>query len=321
MIEGGDQLGSGNDMARILSVVLNPAIDIACTAETVEPQHKVRTRDQLHHAGGGGANVARVLAELGSDVALAYLSGGETGPLYEALLSQRALREHRFAMNGPVRISYTVQESASGKEYRFVPDGPQVTSAEVQPLLDFVASFDGDYLIASGSLPPGADPAAYASMSQMARRAGTKFVLDTSGDALRLALEEGGIYLVKPSQRELEQIAGRKLDAEGLAAQASALVAHGAARHVAVSMGHEGALLANEGGVFRLPAIKVEAKSAVGAGDSFVGGMVHWLATGHDVKDAFRFALAAGAAAVLHPGTELCRRGDVMRMYEAMERA
>jgi 6-phosphofructokinase 2 len=305
-------------MARILSVVLNPAIDIACTADKVEPLHKVRTRDQLHHAGGGGTNVARVLAELAGDVELAYLSGGETGPLFEKLLSRKGLHEHRFAMKGPVRISYTVRESGSGQEFRFVPDGPEVTPGELQPLLDFVAGFDGDYLVASGSLPPGVDPAVYADMARMARRAGAAFVLDTSGDALRIALEEGGIFLVKPSQRELEHIAGRKLDAASLADEASALVARGAARNVAVSMGAQGALLANSDGVFELPAIKVEAKSAVGAGDSFVGAMVHWLAQGNGVRDAFRFGLAAGAAAVLHPGTELCRRDDVMRMYREM---
>jgi 6-phosphofructokinase 2 len=315
------QQGSGIAMARILSVVINPAIDIACTADKVEPLHKVRTRDQLHHAGGGGANVARVLAELGSSVDLAYLSGGQTGPLYETLLSRHGLREHRFPMNGPVRISYTVRESGTGQEYRFVPDGPQVTPGELQPLLDFVASFDGEYLVASGSLPPGVDPSVYAAMARMAERSGAAFILDTSGEALRIALEQGGIFLVKPSQRELEQIAGRKLDAEGLARQASALVARGTARHVAVSLGQEGALLANAEGISRLPAIKVEAKSAVGAGDSFVGGMVYWLAQGNGIEDAFRFGLAAGAAAVLHPGTELCRRDDVMRMYAEMPKA
>jgi 6-phosphofructokinase 2 len=307
-------------MARILSVVINPAIDIACTADKVEPLHKVRTRDQLHHAGGGGANVARVLAELGNSVDLAYLSGGETGPLYEALLSRHALREHRFAMQGPVRISCTVRESGTGSEYRFVPDGPNVTKAELQPLLDFVASFDGEYLVASGSLPPGVDPGVYAAMARMAKRNGAAYVLDTSGDALRIALDEGGIFLVKPSKRELEQIAAHELDASGVERQALALVASGAARHVAVSLGQEGALLANAEGTHRLPAIKVEAKSAVGAGDSFVGGMVHRLAGGHDIVDAFRFALAAGAAAVLHPGTELCRREDVLRMYEELGR-
>ena len=175
-------------------------------------------------------------------------------------------------------------------------------------------------MIASGSLPPGVDTSVYATMLSTTRRTGAAFVLDTSGDALRQALEEGGIFLVKPSQRELEQISGHKLDDEGMAAQALALVARGAARNVAVSLGHHGALLANDAGVFRLPAVKVEAMSAVGAGDSFVGGMVHWLASGHGVQEAFRFALAAGAASVLHAGTELCRRDDVMRMYEAMER-
>ena len=305
-------------MASILTVLLNPAIDIASTTLRVEPTHKVRTTGQLHHPGGGGANVARVIAELGGDAELAFLCGGVTGPLYESLLAGYTIKLRSFAMKGPVRISYTVRELSTGHEYRFVPEGPQVSDGELLPLMEFVETFRGDYLVASGSLPLGADHAIYARMAAMAARSHVRFVLDTSGEALRAALDSGGIFLVKPSQRELEQIAGRELDIAGVEREAAALVARGAARHVAVSLGAEGALLANEDGVMRLPAIKVEAKSAVGAGDSFLGGMVHWLASGRPPADAFRFAMAAGAAAVLHEGTSLCRREDAMRLYEAM---
>jgi 6-phosphofructokinase 2 len=307
-------------MARILSILLNPAIDIATTAEKVEATHKVRTSGQLVHPGGGGANVARVIAELGGEAELAYLSGSVTGPLYDALLALYSLSLNRFDMAGPVRISYTVREERSGQEYRFVPDGPAVSQSELAPLLAFAASFAGDYLIASGSLPPGVDAGVYATMARLSRRNDVRFVLDTSGEALRAALDAGGMFLVKPSQRELEHIAGHALDEDGIAAQASALVARGAAAHVAVSLGAKGALLANADGVLRLDAPKVEARSAVGAGDSFLGAMVHWLALGNAPADSFRFAVAAGAAAVLNEGTALCRRADVMRIYEAMPR-
>jgi 6-phosphofructokinase 2 len=280
--------------------------------------HKVRTRGQLHHPGGGGANVARVIAELGGEAELAFLCGGVTGPLYEALLAGYGLKLRCFEMAGPVRISYTVREEATGQEYRFVPEGPAVSEAELAPLMQFIADFRGDFMVASGSLPRGVDPAIYARMAKIAKRNHVRFVLDTSGDALRAALAAGGIFLVKPSQRELEEIAGRPLDREGVEREATALVSSGAARHVVVSLGGQGALLANEEGVAHLPAIVVKAKSAVGAGDSFLGGMVHWLAEGHAPAEAFRFAMAAGAAAVLHEGTSLCRRDDVMRLYRAM---
>ncbi len=305
-------------MTGILTVLLNPAIDIASTTERVEAMHKVRTKGQLHHPGGGGANVARVIAELGGEAELAFLCGGVTGPLYESLLAGYGMKLRRFAMNGPVRISYTVRELSTGHEYRFVPEGPQVGDDELEPLMEFVETFRGEYLVASGSLPLGADAGTYARMAAMAARNHVRFVLDTSGEALRAALDHGGIFLVKPSQRELEQIAGRELDVAGVEREALSLVARGAARHVAVSLGGEGALLANADGLVKLPAIKVEAKSAVGAGDSFLGGMVQWLAAGHAPADAFRFAMAAGAAAVLHEGTSLCRREDAMRLYEAM---
>lgn len=305
-------------MARILSVLLNPAIDIASTADRVVAMHKIRTRGQLHHPGGGGANVARVIAALGGEVELAFLCGGITGALYESLLSGYGVRLRCFPIEGPVRISYTVREEASGLEYRFVPEGPVVSEAELAPLMDHIAAFRGDYLVASGSLPRGVDNGAYARMARTAAKNGVRFVLDTSGEALRAALDEGGVFLVKPSQRELEEIAGQPLDPASVEREARSLVERGAARQVCVSLGGLGALLANADGVLRLPAVTVEAKSAVGAGDSFLGGMVHWLSEGHTPAESFRFAMAAGAAAVLHEGTSLCRREDVMRLYEAM---
>lgn len=140
-------------------------------------------------------------------------------------------------------------------------------------------------------------------------------VLDTSGKALKAALDgaAGTIELVKPSLGELEQMLGQPLrDPATLRAAAFALVERGAARLVAVSMGHEGALLASADGVLALPAIPVEVRSAVGAGDSFVAGMTHGLAHGLPAEQAFRLGIAAGTAAVLTPGTDLCLREDIV---------
>ena len=87
---------------------------------------------------------------------------------------------------------------------------------------------------------------------------------------------------------------------------------------MAVSLGREGALLANGDGVLRVPSLHVKAVSAVGAGDSFVAAMTWRLSQGHDMSDAFRFGVAAGAAAVMTEGTQLCRREDVYALYETM---
>lgn len=303
-------------MSRLLCLVLNPAIDISTAAERVQPTLKTRTRDQTSYAGGGGTNVARVIAELGGQPELAFLVGGATGGAFEALLSGYRIKQHAFGIADANRIAFNVFEASTGFEYRFVPEGPTVEDEELAPLMEFVSRFDGDYLVASGSLPNGAPTDTYARIAQAARANGVRFVLDTSGEPLGAALESGKLFLVKPSIGELENLAGRQLDEKDAGKVALGLVERGSAENVVVSFGRQGALLANQQGVLRVPAIHVRTVSATGAGDSFVGAMVWALSEGRVVEDAFRLGLAAGAAAAMTPGTVLCRKADVLALYE-----
>jgi 6-phosphofructokinase 2 len=155
----------------------------------------------------------------------------------------------------------------------------------------------------------------YARLARAAARNALPFVLDTSGEALRAALEEGGILLVKPSRSELESLAGGRLEEAALEAAARALADAGKAQLVAVTLGADGAMLVSAGEILRQPAITVPVLSAVGAGDSFLGAMVWAMSERWPHADAFRLAMAAGAAATSNPGTTLCRKEDVFRLY------
>lgn len=303
-------------MERILTIALNPAIDVSCDAEHVRPTLKTRTVNQKHFAGGGGANVARVIAELGGRAELVYLSGGTTGELYDGLLSQYDIGRHRVPIEGDNRIALMVHELSTNFEYRFVPEGPTVDPKEIEPVHDFIETFDGDYIIASGSLPNGAPADTYRRMAAVAQKKGIRFVLDTSGEALRETVDHAKIFLLKPSISEMEKLVGDRLDEKSASAAAIELVKRGAAENIAVSMGKGGAFLANADGVVRMRSIHVREASAVGAGDSFVAGMVWWLSQGHTMHEAFRFGIAAGSAAVMTPGTELCRKHDVLALYD-----
>lgn len=306
-------------MPRILTLTLNPTIDVAYEVDKVIHTHKMRARNERHDPGGGGINVARVLARLGSDVRACYMAGGPTGLALDNLIERHGLAHSRIDIAGDTRTSTSVLETESGKEYRFVSPGPTVSEAEWQACLDRLAEPPCDMLVISGSLPPGVPDNFYVHVQQFMARRGVPVVLDSSGAALRAGVACGGLLLIKPSRGEMQTLTGMPLESiEAVSAAAASIVARGLARHVAVTLGHEGAVLAHDGGTLFLPALPVEAKSAVGAGDSFVAAMVHALSRQWNVIDAFRYGIAAGAAAVMTPGTDLCHRDDIDRLYRDM---
>lgn len=304
--------------ASIVTLTLNAAIDGSSEAETVRHTRKVRTVNERYDPGGGGINVARVVKRLGGRAHAVYLAGGVTGVVLDDLLDRHGLDRTRLDIADQTRTSLSVHERSSGREYRFVPEGPQVTRDEWEICLKRLADIDCEYLVASGSLPRGVPDDFYLRLRQ-AIRPEVRFVVDTSGEALRQVLSGGGVFLVKPSLGEMEQLAGRSLADRGdLLRAAAEVVERGAAEHVAVTLGKDGALLVGKEGALSLPPIPVEAKSAVGAGDSFVAGMTFAFAAGQDRVAAFRQGVAAGTAAVLTPGTDLCHREDVERLLETM---
>lgn len=307
-------------MNSILTVALNPAVDLSSETERVHHTRKVRTFNERYDPGGGGVNVARVVRRFGGEVEALFGAGGELGAMVERLLVEEGTPCRRLPFKGQTRLGHTVKERSTGLEYRFVPKGPAVSPVELEPFVEAVANHGGDYVVASGSLPEGAPPEIYARMAEVATCRGARFVLDSSGAGLRETLARSRVFLVKPSLGELEELVGRKLDEAGVYRETAALVERGAADFVVVTMGIEGAVLASADGLMRMRAIHVSTRSAVGAGDSFLAGMIWALSQHWSTEDAFRFGISAGAAAVMTPGTELCRPQDVSDLYEHMSR-
>ena len=301
---------------KILSVSLNPAVDISCTAEAVEPTIKVRTSNQVEDPGGCGVNVARVIATLGGRPELLYLAGGATGALLREILGSLPVKQHRVVSSASTRISYTVRDLKQGLEYRFIPEGPAIKRNEFQQVLDIVEQMDFDYIVTTGSLPKHAPQDAYAQIAQIAARKGARVILDSSGRALSETLEQASVFLIKPSLEEMEQLIGKPLDPEQAGEEVLKIVRRGSAENIVVSMGAQGALLAMTSGVSFGSAPSVTPGSAVGAGDSFVAAMTFALANDIEIEEAFHLGIAAGSAAVMTTGTQLCRREDVVRLYK-----
>jgi 6-phosphofructokinase 2 len=302
-------------MKPIITLTLNPTIDGSASADVIQPVRKIRTTDERYHPGGGGINVARVIDELGGKARALYLAGGATGAILDDLLRSAEIDTQRIAIKGYTRIAHTVFERSSGQEFRFVPEGPEVSADEWESCLSALELLDFDYVVASGSLPRGLAINAYTRVVDIAARKGAKVILDTSGPALHATLAKG-VFLIKPNLRELEELTGHALadtNAQVLAARRQ--ITAGAAEIVALTLGSEGALLVSHNEAWCATVPPVDAQSAVGAGDSFVGGITLALARGKTLRESLATGVAAGTAAVLSPGAELSLKTDVERLY------
>ncbi len=302
--------------ADIATLTLNPAIDISSDSDEVRPTQKTRIYDEQIEAGGGGINVAKMLAEFGVPVRAIYLAGGATGGALSEILGRFAIERDCVPIAGDTRMSLAVLERSSGIEYRFVPEGPQVSESEWREVLKRSTSAGFGYFVASGSLPRGIPNDFYAMLAKPLAQKQTRYILDTSGPELAAAVNSGGIFLLKPSDRELGELVGHDLDRHGLASAAAEIVDSGKAEHVAVTMGPDGAILAAKNVTYFLPAVPVKTLSALGSGDSFVGAMTYAFHSGMDAAEAFRLGVAAGAAAASAKGARLCNAADVRRLLD-----
>ncbi|MBW3564804.1 MAG: 1-phosphofructokinase family hexose kinase [Acidobacteria bacterium] len=304
----------------ILTLTLNPAVDIHTEAAHVRPERKNRCAEPLMEAGGGGINVARAVHKLGGRATAMFAAGGRNGEALGELIDREGIESLAIRVAGETRENFHVFDQAGEQQYRFILPGARFESAEAESLLERIGMFEPvpDYIVASGSLPPGIPADFYGRLAEAGSAIGARTIVDTSGDALRHALGRGAWFL-KPNLGEFRSLVGDEgLEGPSIEAAARELVDGGQVGNLLISLGRAGAILVTPDGQQRITAPTVRIVSTVGAGDSTVAGLVLGLAREMTIDDAARFGVAAGAAAVMTPGTELCRREDVERLFEAM---
>ncbi|KWX22500.1 phosphofructokinase [Mycolicibacterium wolinskyi] len=310
-------MGNEDGTRAIVTLTMNPALDITCDADVVRPTDKIRCSATRYDPGGGGINVARVARVLGAGARAVFLAGGPTGELVTALVRDAGVPLRRVEIAGSTRESFTVNERSTGEQFRFVLEGPTVTPAEQSRCLQALcaAADAAQFVVASGSLPPGVPPDWYQRVADLCADVGARLILDTSGGGLTHV--KSGVFLLKPSLRELRECVGQELKTESSQVEAAQdLILRGVAQSVLVSLGADGALLVTASDSLRFAAIQVTAGSGVGAGDAMVAAITVGLTRGWSMAKSVRYGIAAGAAMVLTPGTATCNRTDVERFFE-----
>ena len=303
---------------KIVTLTINPALDKSTHVEKFEPEHKLRCAAPIFEPGGGGINVTRAIRNMGGDSLAYYLSGGATGQVLQQLLDDEGITHMPIPSVKWTRENFSVTETSTDKQYRFGMPGSIIPEYEWQySLIKLEKTMPKpEYIVASGSLPRGVPNDFYARVATIAKKIGAKLILDTSGEALKQAAGIG-VYLLKPNLNELAMLAGKTEIPDGEIEQfGKQLLANGMCEVMVVSMGGQGAMLITRDQVEQIPAPQVKTRSTVGAGDSMVAGLVYKMSLGWSLSDSVKYGVAAGAAAVMSPGSELCRRDDVEELYK-----
>jgi 6-phosphofructokinase 2 len=302
-------------MTEIITITFNPCIDKSTSISALAPEKKLRCTLPVFEPGGGGINVARAIQKLGGKAIAVYPSGGYSGKFLDVLLQQEGVMAKVVEAKEHTRENMIVLDRTTNLQYRFGMPGQILHDDEWRKCLQIIEESDAGYIVASGSLPPGVPDDIFARISSIATKKDSRLIVDSSGAALKIALEKG-VFMLKPNIGELCSLAGtEELGAGDIEGVARDLIERYPCEVIVVSMGVSGAMLVTRNYTYKVSSPVVKIKSTVGAGDSMVAGIVLSLSRGLDLKESLQFGVASGTAATLSPGTQLCKKENVEKLF------
>jgi 1-phosphofructokinase len=292
----------------IATLTLNPSLDRTVEVPALVRGTVIRATSGRLDPGGKGVNVARALLANGVDARAVLPVGGDVGRQLVEMLDAEGVAMTAVPVAGATRSNLTLSEP-DGAVTKVNEVGDPLAAGEIDQLAEAVTDLvrPGGWVVLSGSLPAGTDPEVYARLAERFARAGTRVAVDTSGPALLEALR-GRPALVKPNREELSEVIGRDVHNVADAVEAARALRAGGAGAVLASLGPDGAVLVEPGGVARGHCAVAARRSSVGAGDCLLAG---FLAAGGQGADALATALRWAAAAVGLPGSGVPGPADI----------
>ena len=303
----------------ITSICLNPCFDKTVNVESLQTGQVNRIRDARVDLGGKGINVAVVAGRLGLDVQCIGIMGENGASDLTAMMDREGLRHHFLTVPGHVRTNMKVYSLDGQGVTELNEPGTPLTSEMIGEFTELAeqATAESDMIVLTGSLPPGCPEGTYRDL--MTALKGKKCILDTEGKELELAAKGSHPFLIKPNLREMEATLGIELRTMRAIRDAALLFIRLGVQHSVVSMGAIGAMYISADKTLFSPALRVETKSTVGAGDAMIGGMLLGYEIEKDMAKAFRYGIAAGAASVMTEGTQLIVRSDFEMLLDQVK--
>lgn len=295
------------------TVALNPCVDKTIFVDRLVPYGLNRATHTRLDPGGKGLNVARILTNFGVKAVLSGFIASRSSDFLTDWLSASGIECHLHKIDGDMRTNLKIVDESAGRTTEINEPGFGIPPHMLQRYSDGLCRLMErmDMVVLSGRLPPGVPEDFYARCIHMAKRKGVRALLDADGGALA-AGTGAAPYAVKPNLQELESLFGRTFShVEDVAKAARRLVETGI-EMVIVSMGENGAVVADRQGILKTGIWPVDVKSTVGAGDSMVGALVYGLRRGMPAAGIARLATAAGTIAASKEGTEFCTLSEAL---------
>lgn len=303
----------------IFTLTMNPCLDRYIYVDELIVDDTIRAKKVVDYPAGKGIDVSRVIRELGGVSIAIALVGGANGRRLEEMLDKEGVIYSSIRVPQETRMNIILETSKG--QYRISMPGEKIGVKKLQVVLEVLNALvrQGDVVVVSGSLPKGVAAEFYTGIIFTLKQWGATVYFDADGDKLKAGLIGQPDY-IKPNLHEFQRLIGKNVSSrEEIISEARKVIEIHELKAILLTLGGEGAYFISKEKVLYTKTIKVPVKSAVGAGDSFLAGFVLKKTEGASDEEALRWANASGTAAVMTPGTRLCRKSDVEKLLEKVE--
>jgi len=307
--------GKIGGLQQIATITLNPSLDRTITVPGLKVNESNRWTSVHYYAGGKGIDVSRAIHEMGGQTTAYGFIGGHEGRSLEILLDEEGVLFSFTPIRQETRVNFVISDTKASQQTIINAPGPRISKRELERFLNKLRGIYPSLklMVASGSVPPGVPVDIYYTIVAEAKDRGIRTALDSAGQWLEEGIKAKP-YLIKPNVLEAEELLKTELPTEEAIARAALTLVEMGIEIAVISRGKDGIIAASKHGIFKAVSPEVKVRSAVGAGDCTVAGLVLKLAQGEPLIEACRLAVAMGTATVLTPGTELCHKADVEKL-------
>jgi len=298
----------------IVTITLNPAIDQTVFVDRLNVGSVNRTTSHHRQTGGKGVNVSAMLGRYGISTTATGFLGKENPRLFTELFKQCDIRDEFIWIAGETRTGIKIVDHSTHETTDINFPGLEPTFADLQAFENKLRKLikPDRWFVIAGSLPSGISVDFFEEILVLLKRGGAKVAVDTSGDALKVAIENRS-DLVKPNEHELAEILGYPLTDFSTRVNAAVELQREKVEHVILSLGSEGALFINSEMALMASAPPVKVVSTVGAGDSMLAGYLAGLVSGEPASKRAQLASVFSWYALENINRQLPGREEVLK--------